>query len=73
MMNWKELEGSDCGLFQGIIPPFAWKDRGKPQSMQSVSRLKFEPGTYRIRARRVAACHNLLATPILFILIMFFI
>jgi hypothetical protein len=29
MMNWKNMEGSDYGLFQNTIPVVAWRDQGK--------------------------------------------
>jgi hypothetical protein len=29
----KDVEGSGCGLFQGNIPAFAWREWGKPQTI----------------------------------------
>jgi hypothetical protein len=47
------MEGSDRGLKQDTNLAVEWTDENheKPQSRQSVSRLKFEPETSRIRNR----------------------
>jgi hypothetical protein len=52
MMNWK---GINHGLIEDIIQAFAWRDGGKARrsSGQSVSRPRFELGTYRMRSRTV--------------------
>jgi hypothetical protein len=55
MMNWK-----GCDLILCIIPEFAWRDWGQPQSGYPVSVPRFECGTSRIRNSSVTVILNYL-------------